>query len=313
MTVSGTEYIMVPQGLLQENGMTEGKALLCGLIHGLSGKFGYCSAKNDYLANYFNIKESAMKKRILRLIEDDFIVNIGTKKERKLVLKMFQQTGQIVTSEESKGQIVTQKGQIVTNMDLLLTLYSNNKYIIKVNAFDPNKVKSEKEIRQLLFDYFWSTYPNRVKKQDALKKFMTLKVADIEKLINAMPKINAYYTQDDDETSFIPACPHPTTFINGKRWEDEQYLTSKKNTKKGGDIFEDVTKPPANLLVENFVTKLRELSDGDEVAFNEQENNLLAELAWTAEEALEEYYCYQNIDVMTKVIEERLKSKEKVA
>jgi len=314
MEIQGTEYILVPQGLLGQRNMTEGKALLCGLIHGLSGKFGYCSAKNDYLAEYFNIKESAMKKRILRLIEDDFILNIGTKKERKLVLKMFKEKGQIVTKEGQKGQIVTQKGQIVTNVDLLLTLYSNNKYIIKVKSsdFDPSKVTSESQIRILLFEYFWYMFPNKVKRKLSLEKFMKLKVEKLEVLINVMHLVHAYYSQESDESLFIPACPHPTTFIIQERWTDEQYLTAQKSPKKGGDFLELEKTASSNPSLLSLIEKLRDLSNGDEAIFNQEEAHTLKKLGWTAEEALEEYYCYQNVNVMMEVIAKRL-NKGKVA
>ena len=72
-------------------------------------------------------------------------------------------------------------------------------------------IKSERESQ---FDSWWSKYPKKVGKKQALKKFMGL---SSENLIACL---------DDDlskrygktEHQFIP---NPATYLNGERWEDE--------------------------------------------------------------------------------------------
>jgi hypothetical protein len=70
-----------------------------------------------------------------------------------------------------------------------------------------------------LFVEFWKAYPRKTNKEFAEKVFAKLKVD--EALLAKM--ITAIYVQNksvwkDKEQQYIP---HPSTWLNGKRWEDE--------------------------------------------------------------------------------------------
>ena len=69
------------------------------------------------------------------------------------------------------------------------------------------------------FVEFWKAYPRKTNKEFAEKVFAKLKVDDA--LLTKM--IQAIYVQNksvwkDKEQQYIP---HPSTWLNGKRWEDE--------------------------------------------------------------------------------------------
>jgi hypothetical protein len=69
------------------------------------------------------------------------------------------------------------------------------------------------------FVEFWKAYPRKTNKEFAEKVFAKLKVDDA--LLTKM--IQAIYAQNksvwkDKEQQYIP---HPSTWLNGKRWEDE--------------------------------------------------------------------------------------------
>jgi len=69
----------------------------------------------------------------------------------------------------------------------------------------------------LAFENFWGEYPRRVGKKAAFKAW-TSAVSDVEPevLINAVRKqLEAGQFQD------LKYTPHPSTWINGERWEDE--------------------------------------------------------------------------------------------
>lgn len=81
-----------------------------------------------------------------------------------------------------------------------------------------NKVSKETYTRE--FEVFWAAYPRHTGKQDAYKAFVKLKpdealmqviLAGIER-----QKQSAQWTKDGGQ--FIP---HPATWLNGCRWEDE--------------------------------------------------------------------------------------------
>ena len=94
------------------------------------------------------------------------------------------------------------------------TLKEKDKEKEKIN----NKVSNETYMRA--FEVFWAAYPRHTGKQDAYKAFVKLKpdealmqaiLAGIEK-----QKQSAQWTKDGGQ--FIP---HPATWLNGCRWEDE--------------------------------------------------------------------------------------------
>lgn len=68
------------------------------------------------------------------------------------------------------------------------------------------------------FDVFWKKYPRHIAKKNALKAWQKLKVDDalFEKIMHALEK--ALVTLQWKNPQYIP---HPATWLNGERWEDE--------------------------------------------------------------------------------------------
>ena len=75
-----------------------------------------------------------------------------------------------------------------------------------------------------LFDKFWSVYPRHEGKENARKAFVKLKPDDamLETLINAILK-----QKQSDQWADPKYIPHPATWLNGHRWEDEPVKASK--------------------------------------------------------------------------------------
>ena len=82
------------------------------------------------------------------------------------------------------------------------------------------KESNTKEDSSCLFEAFWKAYPRKVNKQAAQKAFDKLKPsADLFKAI--MVGLNSHKKSQQwvkDGGQFIP---HASTWLNGKRWEDE--------------------------------------------------------------------------------------------
>lgn len=64
------------------------------------------------------------------------------------------------------------------------------------------------------FGIFWAHYPKRVAKKDAEKAWKKLTSEQKQKAMEALPKHVEFWA----ESEFIP---HPATWLNGERWEDE--------------------------------------------------------------------------------------------
>ena len=71
------------------------------------------------------------------------------------------------------------------------------------------------------FDEFWKHYPRKVSKPNALKAWIKIKPDDelTKTIISAISKQNL----SAKEEQFIP---HPASWLNGKRWEDEVKVAS---------------------------------------------------------------------------------------
>lgn len=85
---------------------------------------------------------------------------------------------------------------------------------------DKNKKKNkDKCLTREEFDTFWAAYPRKVGKEKALAAFAKVEVP-LQVLLDALDKQvrSPQWTKDNGE--FIP---HPATWLNGKRWEDEGY------------------------------------------------------------------------------------------
>lgn len=75
------------------------------------------------------------------------------------------------------------------------------------------------------FDKFWSIYPRKVNKKKALQSWKKIKPDSLllEKILSAVKKQSSSKQWLDSGGKYIP---HPTTWLNGRRWEDEEYKTT---------------------------------------------------------------------------------------
>ena len=71
-----------------------------------------------------------------------------------------------------------------------------------------------------MFERFWTVYPRHVNKQGAKKAFEKLKPDEelLQKMIAAIEKQIESEQWTKDNGQYIP---HPQTWLNGRRWEDE--------------------------------------------------------------------------------------------
>lgn len=78
-----------------------------------------------------------------------------------------------------------------------------------------------------LFDRFWSKYPKKLKRKDALKAWLKIKLTDdlFEKIMTALGNQMVTHDWMKDEGQFIP---YPASWLNAERWMDELSPTAGK-------------------------------------------------------------------------------------
>lgn len=90
-----------------------------------------------------------------------------------------------------------------------------------------NKINNDNDIKELRFARFWSVYPRHVAKPNARKAFDKINPDDglLETMIQAIEqqKRSDQWTRDNGQ--YIP---HPATWLNQRRWEDETPAVSQK-------------------------------------------------------------------------------------
>lgn len=110
----------------------------------------------------------------------------------------------------------------------------------KENQSEPNETKenqtkaekkrketkgNEKAKTELLFARFWDAYPRKVGKPDARKKFDSLDPDEalLETMLQSIEKWKGSAQWQDPQ--YIP---HPSTWLNQRRWEDEPAAAGRK-------------------------------------------------------------------------------------
>lgn len=109
-------------------------------------------------------------------------------------------------------------------------------YIKELDSSKKSKKKNQELDKETLarlekdFNVFWSEYPRKVGKKKAREAFFKIKPgqAKFRTIMSALQvhKTTADWTKDGGKW-----IPHPTTWINGERWEDEIQIESGESKK----------------------------------------------------------------------------------
>lgn len=75
-----------------------------------------------------------------------------------------------------------------------------------------------------MFNEFWTLYPRKVGKRVALKSWDRLTKQEQSDVLEALPNHLKYWKLKNTESEYIP---HPATWLNQGRWEDELDMTEK--------------------------------------------------------------------------------------
>ena len=128
------------------------------------------------------------------------------------------------------------RGQIDRNIEISKArararLGKKEQPITNDNKAEQKETKKDKKTEtSVWFDKFWDAYPRHVNKQTAKRAFDKLKVDEemLGKLLEAIESQKQSTQWQENEGQFIP---HPATWLNGHRWEDEV-----RNYKQTGKI-----------------------------------------------------------------------------
>ena len=72
------------------------------------------------------------------------------------------------------------------------------------------------------FEEFWQQYPRKVAKRAAQKAWLKMSYQERQDAIQAVKNHKRYWTIKSTASEFMP---HPATWLNQARWEDELDMT----------------------------------------------------------------------------------------
>lgn len=108
---------------------------------------------------------------------------------------------------------------------------------IKEKPNPPFKTKKQEQ----LFAQFWNEYPKKVAKKDAERAWSKIPLDDLlfKRIMAGLDRARASPNWIKDKGQYIP---HPATWLNGKRWEDEhgQYQAPGEEEKDFGFQYDKV-------------------------------------------------------------------------
>lgn len=103
-----------------------------------------------------------------------------------------------------------------------------------------NKTRTENVL--VGFDEFWQHFPRKIAKQSALKSWQ--KLAPTPSLQSTIMKaVDRHKTTEQWQRDGGKFIPHPATWLNGSRWEDE--IDQRAETPPGADLHEQAAKEVA--------------------------------------------------------------------
>lgn len=90
----------------------------------------------------------------------------------------------------------------------------------QASASNKNKNKEKEKEKEYMFDRFWAAYPRHENKQAARKAFAKVD-PDEELLLAILTAIEKQKSSSQWQENGGQYIPHPATWLNGRRWEDE--------------------------------------------------------------------------------------------
>lgn len=99
-------YSIIPGKVMSSEKLTDKAKLVFGVITALSNKYGYCNAKNQYLADVFKITPTWISKILAQLKKEKCIKITYVAKERR-IYPIMDAFGGVMSMEKREGKSAT--------------------------------------------------------------------------------------------------------------------------------------------------------------------------------------------------------------
>lgn len=187
------------------------KLVLLLLANHSNGHTGQCNPSQPLLANECCMGLSTLRRHILDLEEAGLLQIV-----HKFADNM-KRPNQYVLNINSQNRAIDPPNRMDPPSELDGPLPPNR--MIEPGIKNSNKTNTVDQQGNYLFDSFWKAYPKKTNKEFAKRVFEKLRVDQplLDKILHSL-HIQTRTVWKDKDVQYIP---HPSTWLNGKRWEDE--------------------------------------------------------------------------------------------
>jgi len=201
------DFLLIPLPVYQNNRLDNIDCFVYAVIYWFySLKDGKCTASNATIANILNlVNYRTVQNALTRLEENGFIKREYQDSKKRIREEIIPLVTFRVSSVDDKVSSVDDTR--VSSVD------DQNKNIYNENIKEENTVVQN-------FEKFWHEYPNKKNKKKAFEKFKKINPSEemFALILEALKKQKKSPQWFKDGGQFIP---HPTTWLNGERWNDE--------------------------------------------------------------------------------------------
>lgn len=216
-------YAIIPANVRYDSDLIPSAKLLYGEITALCNEQGFCWASNKYFADLYETNERTIRRWLESLAEKKHISVIPTSPTTReiYIVKVGQK------SPERRAEMSVKGGQKRPHNNTVNTTENNI----------------------MLFEKFWSEYPNRKRdKEKCQAKFLSFKPDLQEKIVaDVIDRKVRHSDWVKNKYQFVPA---PLVYLRNKRWEEE--IDGKGIS---GNVFHNNTGP--NKSVEKIKEKMK--------------------------------------------------------
>lgn len=216
-------YAVIPSNVRYDDDLSANAKLLYGEITSLCNEKGYCWATNEYFANLYNVSKISISRWISQLSNKGYI---GIKLDYKAGTREIENRYIIIDQKLLEKTITPiNKNDNTYYQNCIYPINKNdstpiNKNVKENNTSNTNNKNEYKEIYKERFEMFWKHYPKKVNKFKSEEWFRKNKPNEI--LFNyIIKKLEMFKKSKQWEKENGKYIPHPTTWLNQKRWEDE--------------------------------------------------------------------------------------------
>ena len=209
---------VIPAEVRYDAALPANAKLLYGEITALAGADGYCWAGNDYFASLYGVDKCTISRWVSKL-----------QKRGHVRVEVVREKGGSGAVEERRIYIGRAVTEAVGGIDKKI----NTPMQKSQGGIDEKVIANKDELTRknippivphgdsVLFDRFWAAYPKKKDKQAARRAWKKLKpdLALCRVMSAALERQKESREWRKEGGAYIP---YPSTWLNGRRWEDEE-------------------------------------------------------------------------------------------